>query len=68
MFIGDSFSYFGSGFLNSISESLYKKSCSERFKMTRFAEASPEERALIPNVMQPSPKYSIKMVKYTIRE
>ena len=28
--------------------------------MARFAEASPEERAMIPNVMQPSPKYSIK--------
>ena len=28
--------------------------------MTCFAEASPEERALIPNVMQPSPIYSIK--------
>ena len=28
--------------------------------MTRFAEASPKERALIPNVMQPSPKNSIK--------
>ena len=28
--------------------------------MTRFAEASPEERDLIPNVMQPSPKFSIK--------
>ena len=29
--------------------------------MTHFAEASPEERALIPNVMQPSPRYSIKI-------
>ena len=28
--------------------------------MTRFREASPEERALIPNVMQPNPTYSIK--------
>ena len=28
--------------------------------MTRFAEASPEERALIPNVMQRSPRSSIK--------
>ena len=28
--------------------------------MTRFAEASPEERALIPNVMQPSPRNSIQ--------
>ena len=28
--------------------------------MTRFAKASPEERALIPNFMQPSPKNSIK--------
>ena len=28
--------------------------------MTRFAEANPEERALIPNVMQPSPKINIK--------
>ena len=26
--------------------------------MTRFAEASPEERDLIPNVMQPSPRNS----------
>ena len=31
--------------------------------MTNFAEASLEERALIPNVMQPSPKYSIKRVE-----
>ena len=29
--------------------------------MTHFAEASPEERALIPNVMQPSPINSIKI-------
>ena len=28
--------------------------------MTHFAEANPEERALIPNVMQPSPRNSIK--------
>ena len=28
--------------------------------MTIFAEVSPKERALIPNVMQPSPRYSIK--------
>ena len=28
--------------------------------MTHFAEASPEERAMIPNVMQPSPINSIK--------
>ena len=28
--------------------------------MTRFAEASPKERALIPNVNDPSPKNSIK--------
>ena len=28
--------------------------------MTRFAEASPEERDLIPNVMQPSPRNSKK--------
>ena len=28
--------------------------------MTCFAEASPEERAMIPNVMQPNPRYSIK--------
>ena len=29
--------------------------------MTRFAEASPEERSLTPNVMQPSPINSIKI-------
>ena len=28
--------------------------------MIHFAKASPEERALIPNFMQPSPKNSIK--------
>ena len=28
--------------------------------MTRFVEASPEERAPIPNVMQTSPKNNIK--------
>ena len=28
--------------------------------MARFAKSSPEERALIPNVMQPSPRNSIK--------
>ena len=28
--------------------------------MTRFAEVSPEERSLIPNVMQPSHRNSIK--------
>ena len=28
--------------------------------MTRFAKANPEERALISNVMQPSPRNSIK--------
>ena len=28
--------------------------------MTHFVETSPEERALIPNVMQPSPRNSIK--------
>ena len=31
--------------------------------MTRFAEASPEERALIPNVMQPSPINNIKIAE-----
>ena len=31
--------------------------------MTRFAETSPEERALIPNVMQPSPRYIIKIAE-----
>ena len=31
--------------------------------MTHFAEASPEERALIPNVMQPTPIYNIKRVE-----
>ena len=31
--------------------------------MSRFAEASPEERDLIPNVMQPSPINSIKRVE-----
>ena len=36
--------------------------------MTRFAEASPEERALIPNAMQPSPKNSIKRVEIDKRE
>ena len=40
-----------------------KKSCSENSKMTRFAEASLEERALIPNVMQASPRNSIKREK-----
>ena len=29
--------------------------------MTHFSKASPEERALIPNVMQPSPRNSIKI-------
>ena len=31
--------------------------------MTHFAEASPEERAMIPNVMQPSPINKIKRVE-----
>ena len=31
--------------------------------MTRFAEASLEKRALIPNVMKPSPKNNIKIEK-----
>ena len=31
--------------------------------MTHFAEASPEERALIPNVMKPSPKNNIKIAE-----
>ena len=31
--------------------------------MTHFAEASPEERALIPNVKKPNPRYSIKRVE-----
>ena len=31
--------------------------------MTRFAEASTKERALIPNVMQPSPRNNIKIVE-----
>ena len=31
--------------------------------MTHFAEASPEERDLIPNVMQPSPRNIIKRVE-----
>ena len=31
--------------------------------MTRFAEVSPEERSLIPNVMQPSHRNSIKRVE-----
>ena len=34
--------------------------CIKNSKMTRFAEASLKERALIPNFMQPSPRYSIK--------
>ena len=29
--------------------------------MSRFVEASPEERDQIPNVMQASPRYSIKI-------
>ena len=29
--------------------------------IARFAEASPEERATIPNVMQPNQRYSIKI-------
>ena len=29
--------------------------------MTHFAEAIPEERALIPNVKQPSPRNNIKI-------
>ena len=29
--------------------------------MNYFAEASPEERAMIPNVMQPSPRNNIKI-------
>ena len=31
--------------------------------MTRFEEISLEERAVIPNIMQPSPKNSIKRVE-----
>ena len=31
--------------------------------MPRFAEVGPEERALIPNVMQPSPRNSIKITE-----
>ena len=31
--------------------------------MTRFVEANPEERALIPKCMQPSPRNSIKIAK-----
>ena len=31
--------------------------------MTRFEEINLEERALIPNIMQPSPKNSIKIVE-----
>ena len=31
--------------------------------ITRFAEASPQERALIPKVMQPNPRYSIKIAE-----
>ena len=31
--------------------------------MTRFPEANPEERAPIPNVMQPNPRNSIKRVE-----
>ena len=51
---------FGSGFLACISQSLYKKNCSESSKMNRFVQAGLEERALIPNVMQQSPKNNIK--------
>ena len=29
--------------------------------MTRFVESSPEERAMIPNIMQPSPINNIKI-------
>ena len=29
--------------------------------MARFAESNPEERALIPNIMQPSPRDNIKI-------
>ena len=59
----DIFSCFGSGFLTSISASLYKTICSKSDKITHIAEANPEERALIPNVMQPSPRYTIKRDK-----
>ena len=52
--------YFRSGFVTLIFESLYKKRLGENSKMTHFVEANPEERALIPNVMQPSPSNSIK--------
>ena len=31
--------------------------------MAHFAEANPEERDLIPNVMQPSPKNNITIVE-----
>ena len=37
--------------------------CSENSKMTRFAEANLEERALIPNVMLPSPRNNIEIVE-----
>ena len=31
--------------------------------MTHFAEASPEERALIPNVMQPGPRNNMQIAE-----
>ena len=31
--------------------------------MIRFVETSPEERALLPNVMQPSPRNKIKILE-----
>ena len=45
-----------------------KENCIENPKMTSFAEASLEERAMTPNVMQPSPKNNIKRVEIDKRE
>ena len=40
-----------------------KKNCRKNSNMTCFVESNPEERALIPNVMQPSPRNSIKITE-----
>ena len=52
--------YFRSWFLTLIYKSFEKKICSDNYKITFFAETSPKERDLIPNVMKPSPINGIK--------
>ena len=42
--------------------------CSENGNMICFGEVSPEERALIPNVMQASPRNNVKREKKIIKE